>query len=55
MRTTFIWIFGLLAGAIIGGIVGSRLTNGSDYLLGGLLAGMLVFACMRLWLGERKN
>ena len=36
MRTTFIWIFGLLASAIVGGIIGSRFdADGGDYLLGG--------------------
>ena len=56
MRTVFIWIFGLLASAIVGGIIGSRFdADGGNYLLGGMLAGMLAFACIRLWLGEGEN
>jgi hypothetical protein len=51
-RTVAIWIFGLLASAIIGGLVGSRLEPrySSDWGFWGVLAGMLTFACLRLWL-----
>jgi heme/copper-type cytochrome/quinol oxidase subunit 3 len=51
-RTIAIWIFGLLASAIIGGLVGSRLEPMYSYDWGvwGALAGMLAFACLRLWL-----
>ena len=55
-RIIFIWIFGLLGSAIIGGIIGSRFdTYGSDNALWGFIAGIFVFACARLWLGERKS
>jgi heme/copper-type cytochrome/quinol oxidase subunit 3 len=52
-RTIAIWIFGLLASAIIGGLVGSRLEpaySSNDWGVWGALAGMLTFACLRLWL-----
>jgi hypothetical protein len=55
MRTAGIWICGLLASAIVGGIVGSRfdetssLYGGTIYWLWGILAGLLTFACVRLW------
>jgi hypothetical protein len=51
-RTIAIWIFGLLASAIIGGLVGSRLepTYSDGWGFWGVLAGMLTFACLRLWL-----
>jgi hypothetical protein len=55
-RTIAIWIFGLLASAIIGGFAGSlagRLGGMSPYAgteLWGALAGMFTFACFRLWL-----
>jgi len=53
VRTFGIWLFGLLASAIIGGIVGTKLEigYGSDGGFWGALAGMLAFACTRLWLG----
>jgi len=52
-RTIAIWIFGLLASAIIGGLVASRLQpmySHEDWGVWGALAGMLTFACLRLWL-----
>lgn len=48
MRTTAIWIFGLVASAIIGGLAAARLTL-DDYAVLGVLAGMACFACARLW------
>ena len=56
-RTIFIWIFGVLASGIIGALVGSRFDTGwgSDNAFWGFLAGILVFACARLWFGERKS
>lgn len=48
--------FDLLASAIVGGIFGSRFDYGynGDYAIGGILAGMFAFACIRLWLGARR-
>jgi hypothetical protein len=53
LRVVALWVFGLLASAIIGGIVGSRLSTDaySDYGVWGALAGMFAFACIRLWFG----
>jgi hypothetical protein len=57
MRTFGIWVFGLLASAIVGGLVGDRLYTGygSDGGFFGVLAGMFAFACARLWLGQSRK
>jgi hypothetical protein len=61
MRTAGIWICGLAASAIVGGIVGSRfdetssLYGGTIYWLWGTLAGLLTFACVRLWATSAKT
>lgn len=55
-RTIAIWIFGLLASAIIGGFAGifaghfSEMSPYAGTELWGALAGMFAFACLRLWL-----
>jgi len=52
-RAIGIWIFGLLASAIVGGIMGGKIPSGyDDEAVSGALAGMFAFACIRLWLGE---
>jgi hypothetical protein len=51
MRTLGIWIFGLLASAMIGGMV-VHYFMGSDVDVFGSLTGMAVFACARLWLAS---
>ena len=52
MRTFGIWVFGILASAIVGGIAGSRFeatsTSGTMVILG-MLAGIFMLACLRLW------
>lgn len=55
MRTAAIWIFGLLAALIVGALIGSQLDSnyGSDKGFFGAIAGMLAFACFRLWFGGR--
>jgi hypothetical protein len=52
-RTIAIWVFGLLASALIGGLVASRLEPpySHDWGVWGVLAGIFSFACLRLWLG----
>jgi len=56
MRTFAIWIFGLLASMIVGGMIGAQLDAlhhdffGSIYWFWGILAGDFIFACLRLWL-----
>jgi hypothetical protein len=49
VRTFGIWIFGLLASAMIGGMV-AHFFLGFDMDVYGGLTGMAVFACARLWL-----
>ena len=55
-RTIAMWVFGLLASAIIGGFAGTvagNLGGMSPYAATeawGACAGMLTFACLRLWL-----
>jgi uncharacterized protein YcfJ len=56
MRTFGIWVFGILASAIIGGLIGSRMDDratGDLETILGILAGVFTFACVRLWLGQR--
>jgi hypothetical protein len=55
MRTFGIWVFGLLASAIVGAIVGSHfddIVHPRDMGFWGALASMLGFACLRLWFGQ---
>jgi hypothetical protein len=51
-RTIAVWIFGLLASAIFGGLIADRfLSSGYDSMaVWGFLGGMFAFACARLWL-----
>lgn len=53
-RTIAIWVFGLLASAIVGAVGGSQL-NMPDGGFWGLLAAMFAFACLRLWLSSSKK
>jgi hypothetical protein len=46
-RSIALWFFGLLAGAIFGGMIGSHLVY-SDRGFFGAIGGMCVFACARL-------
>jgi hypothetical protein len=55
-----IWMFGILASAIVGGIVGARYDEYCDtapnaYTAFSALAGASTFACIRLWLGQRRE
>jgi hypothetical protein len=50
VRALGIWISGLIASIIIGGGIGSLV--GPTGALPGMVAGVCVFACARLWLGE---
>ena len=53
-RKIGIWVFGLLASAIIGALIGQKL----DYADGGawgFLGGIFTFACIRLWLTPGQN
>jgi hypothetical protein len=60
-RTIAIWIFGLLAAAIIGGFLGSAYEahfdpyGSSPAPLFGILGGMCIFACLRLWLAPKSK
>jgi hypothetical protein len=51
MRTVGIWLFGLIASAMIGGMV-AHYFYGTDMDIFGGLTGMAVFACARLWLAS---
>lgn len=55
-RTVAIWVCGLLASAIIGGIVGARFDAPytTDNAFWGVIAGLLVFTCGRLWMTSGK-
>jgi hypothetical protein len=54
VRVVAIWIFGILACGIAGGLIGAQL----DYRDGGpwgFLAGAFAFSCLRLWLSEKAS
>jgi hypothetical protein len=50
-----IWISGLLGSTLVGSMMGTLFFNGfvDPSILGGL-AGFLLFACFRLWMGEAR-
>lgn len=59
LRTMGIWVFGTLASGFIGAILGDALLHQIDYDSGsnevrGCLAGILLFACLRLWLASPR-
>jgi hypothetical protein len=49
-RSILIWIFGLLASGIVGGMIGAAMGEQGAF---GLLAGLFGFACVRLWLPQQ--
>jgi hypothetical protein len=51
MRTFGIWVFGLIASAMIGGMAANYFMGRDMDVFGGL-TGMAVFACARLWLAS---
>lgn len=55
MRTFGIWVCGLSATGIVGGVVEGILDEpyGFDRGTLGVFAGMFAFACVRLWLGPQ--
>lgn len=53
LRTVGIWVFGLLAGALFGALMGARLDREGGGLFG-LLGGAFAFACARLWLARPR-
>jgi uncharacterized membrane protein YfcA len=54
-RTVAIWVCGLLGSIIVGAMIGSLLFNLfiDPAFLGGF-AGLLLFVCFRLWMGEGR-
>jgi hypothetical protein len=55
-RTIAIWIFGLLASGLVGGLIGFLIDrSGGLGPLVGVLAGLFAFPCIRLWLAERRE
>jgi hypothetical protein len=63
MRTLGIWLFGLPASGLIGGLLGSLIDIAGGWGFNGTLgyggffgcfAGALSFGCLRLWLGEAR-
>ena len=60
MRNFGIWVFGILASAIVGGIVGSRYDeycgcSGGPNMIFSALARAFTFACIRLLLGQWRE
>lgn len=55
LRSLGIWIFGLIGAAIFGGFAGNYLSQGQDQVSFGMIGGMCVFACARLWAESRAH
>jgi hypothetical protein len=55
-RTVALWVCGLLASAIIGGVVGAHFDAPyrTDVAFLGIIAGPLVFTCARFWMTSGK-
>jgi hypothetical protein len=51
-RTVLLWLCGLVATAMIGGVVGNQMSP--DGMIPGWLTGIAAFTCLRLWLNESK-
>jgi hypothetical protein len=54
MRTFAVWLFGLLAAGIFGGVIGVYLAPYYDGGALGFIGGLCAFTCARLWLGPTK-
>ena len=52
-RDMAIWLFGLLACGILGGILGNH--HGFDGKVWGFIWGAFVFLCVRLWLAWKNH
>lgn len=52
-RAIGIWLSGLLACGIVGGMAAEAVKYGSGP--GGAIAGLLAFTCIRLWATERRE
>jgi hypothetical protein len=54
VRTFGVWLFGLLASGIFGGMIGNQFfyPDGGFF---GLVGGMCTFACVRLWLSPKRE
>jgi hypothetical protein len=58
LRTTVLWAAGLVAGMIIGGLVGNTFFQvgfSGDAGFFGAIAGAAVFICLRLWATEHDR
>lgn len=51
VRLIAIWVFGILAAAIFGGLVGNFLVRGDGGIFG-FIGGACAFVCARLWLAK---
>lgn len=49
MREAMIWVTGLVAGAVVGGLIGFQLARYGGGQVWGALGGACAFACLRLW------
>jgi hypothetical protein len=62
MRTAAIWVFGLVSFFFFGGFAGMALVGTQTFLMArgnghfwGALAGVCLFACLRLWFEEKTG
>jgi hypothetical protein len=54
-RTIGIWFFGIIASAMVGGIICEIIIPYPQQSQQGLIAGPAIFACVRLLLAERRQ
>ena len=56
-RSIAIWVSGTIGCGIVGALIGDAMSTGfnSDAGFYGFIAGALLFACARLWLGDRPK
>ena len=55
-RTIALWVFGLFASGMIGGMIANHFGFGqNDTAIFGGLACMAAFACVRLWATEKRK
>ncbi len=53
-RRIAIWVFGLLASGIFGGLIGRQFAH-IEGAYWGVLGGAFAFACVRLWLADQSR
>ena len=55
MRTFFIWLFGLLGFGFLGATLGYLADHNGPSGAFGFCGGVMIFACIRLWLADPER